>query len=98
MIHLFKLNKRKIAAILGRYDFRGGILNSLVGAEIVCELSAMSASSWSAGDITLILELVTGGPVRFTTICQNPRCSLNMVNSVFSRGTLIDLPRIEPCS
>lgn len=58
----------------------------------------MSANSWSAGDITLILKLVTGRPVRFTTIGQNPRCSLNMVNSVFSRGTLIDLPGIEPWS
>jgi hypothetical protein len=56
----------------------------------------MSASSWSAGDITLILKLVTGRPVHFTTIGQNPRCSLNMVNSAFSRGTLTDLPGIEP--
>jgi hypothetical protein len=75
----------------------GGILNSPVGAEIVYELSVMSASRWSAGDTTLILKLVTGRPVRFTTIGQNPRCTLNM-NSVFSRGTLIDLPGIEPWS
>jgi len=58
----------------------------------------MSSSSWSASDITLILKLDIGHPVRFTTIGQNPRFSLNMVNSVFSRGTLIDLPGIEPWS
>jgi hypothetical protein len=83
MTSLKKLNKRKTPAILASYNFMEGILNSLVGAKIVYELSVMNASSWSAADISLILKLVTGRSVRFTTSDLNPRCSLNMVNSVY---------------
>jgi hypothetical protein len=65
------------------YNFMEGILNSRVGAKIVYELSVMSASSWSAAYISLILKLVTGRSVRITTSDLNPWFSRNMVNSVY---------------